>query len=135
MNEKNIDIVDMSDDDSEHFESFHLGTLTEEQKKHCLCESNCNFSVDTTKRDEELKTSLLRRLNKIEGQIRGIKQMIERDEYCDNVLTQISASSSALNSVSKLVLENHLRKCFVEKIRSGDDKIIDDVIKIIGKIL
>lgn len=88
-----------------------------------------------TIREEKLKDSLITRLNRAEGQVRGIKGMIERDAYCNDVLNQISAVQAALDSVSKLVLENHIRGCLVEKIQAGDDKIVDELLVTIGKLL
>ena len=89
----------------------------------------------TTRRELKLKTNLISRLNRVEGQVRGIKGMIEKEAYCDDVLNQIAAARAALDSVSKLVLENHIRKCLVEKIRSGDDEIVDELLITIGKLL
>lgn len=98
---------------------------------------NCSFGGDEklTIREEKLKDSLITRLNRAEGQVRGIKGMIERDAYCNDVLNQISAVQAALDSVSKLVLENHIRGCLVEKIQAGDDKIVDELLVTIGKLL
>lgn len=89
----------------------------------------------TTERGEKLKAALISRLNRVEGQVRGIKGMLEKDAYCDDVLNQISAAQAALDAVSKLVLENHMRGCVIEKIKSGDDKIIDELLSTIGKLL
>lgn len=88
-----------------------------------------------TLREEELTKALISRLSRIEGQVRGIKGMIERDSYCDDVLNQITAARAALNAVGVLVLENHMRQCFVEKIRKGENEIIDELMTTIGKIL
>lgn len=99
----------------------------------CSCENDEN--IRTTERNEKLKSNLLSRLNRIEGQVRGIKGMIERDIYCDDVLHQISAAQSALNSVSKLVLENHIQGCVVEKIQNGEEEVVQELIKTIGKML
>ncbi len=88
-----------------------------------------------TIREDKLKSNLVIRLNRIEGQVRGIKGMIEKDTYCNDVLVQISAAQAALDSVSKLVLENHIRGCLVEKIQAGEDEIIDELIVTIGKML
>lgn len=92
-------------------------------------------NTNTVERDQKLKESLLKRLNRIEGQVRGIKGMVEKDIYCDDVLQQISAVQSAINSVSKLVLENHIRTCVVEKIENGDKEIINELLGTIGKML
>ena len=95
-------------------------------------------TCDTEKitfREEKLKSNLVKRLNRAEGQVRGIKGMIEKDAYCNDVLIQISAVQAALDSVSKLVLENHIRGCLVKKIQAGEDDIIDELIVTIGKML
>jgi len=89
----------------------------------------------TTEREQKLKSGLLTRLNRVEGQVRGIKGMIEKDAYCNDVLIQISAARAALDSISKLVLESHIRGCLVSKIRAGEDEIVDELIVTIGKIL
>jgi len=89
----------------------------------------------TTVREDDLKSGLVKRLNRVEGQIRGIKGMIEKDVYCDDVLNQVSAAQAALNSINKLILENHIRGCLVKKIRNGDDEIVDELLVTIGKML
>lgn len=89
----------------------------------------------TTNRQDELKKKLINRLNKIEGQIRGLKNMIEDDSYCDDILTQISASKGALNGVSKLVLENHMKNCLVRDIRENRNDTIDELIITIERML
>ncbi|MCM3161256.1 MULTISPECIES: metal-sensitive transcriptional regulator [Metabacillus] len=84
---------------------------------------------------EKVKKNLVTRLNRIEGQIRGIKALIEKDTYCDDVITQISATQSALNSVGRLLLEGHLRTCVVEKIQNGDEEIIDELLVTVGRLM
>jgi len=98
---------------------------------HCH-EGECDER--TTERDKSLRDNLTSRLNRIEGQVRGIKGMIENDAYCDDVLNQISAAQSALNSVSKLVLKNHISSCLVTKIRNGEDEIVEELLVTIGKL-
>lgn len=87
-----------------------------------------------TTRALKLKNDLTVRLNRVEGQIRGINNMIEKDAYCDDVLNQIAAAQSALESVSKLLLKNHIQGCVVDKIKSGDQEIIDELIVTISKM-
>lgn len=99
------------------------------------CSECCESSERKTTREIKLKSSLLTRLNRVEGQIRGIKGMIEKDVYCDEVLNQISAAQAALDSVSKLILENHIRGCLVKKIKAGEDEIVDELLITIGKLL
>ena len=95
----------------------------------------CNDCDRLTAREQKLKAGLISRLNRVEGQVRGIKGMVEKDAYCDNVLNQIAAVQAAINSISKLVLENHIKGCLVKKIRDGEDDIVDELLITIGKLL
>ncbi|MFA9376491.1 MAG: metal-sensitive transcriptional regulator [Lachnotalea sp.] len=96
----------------------------------------CNHSMnDNIKRPEKIDTDLVSRLNRIEGQVRGIKGMIEKGVYCDDVLTQIAAVQSAMSSVSKLLLESHMRTCVIEKLKAGDQDVVDEFVKTIGRLL
>jgi len=112
--------------------------LKTSSEKNLQSKSNC-ISGDChereTIRDDKLKSSLISRLNRIEGQVRGIKGMIEKDIYCDDVLTQIAAVQSALNSASKLLLENHIKTCLVTKIKQNDPDIVNELVTTIGKLL
>ena len=72
---------------------------------------------------------------RIEGQIRGVKGLIERDTYCDDVLNQVAAIQSALNSVGRLLLEGHMKSCVVERIQEGDQGVIDELIVTVNKLL
>ncbi|PLT35141.1 metal-sensitive transcriptional regulator [Bacillus sp. V5-8f] len=84
---------------------------------------------------DKVKKNLVTRLNRIEGQIRGIKGLIEKDTYCDDVITQISATQSALNSVAKLLLEGHMKSCVVERIQEGDLEVLDEVLITVQKLM
>jgi DNA-binding FrmR family transcriptional regulator len=84
---------------------------------------------------DKVKNNLVTRLNRIEGQIRGIKGLIEKDTYCDDVITQISATQSALNSVARILLEGHMKTCVLEKIQEGDTEILDEVMVTIQKLM
>ena len=84
---------------------------------------------------EQVKKDLTTRLNRIEGQIRGIKGMIEKDVYCDDVITQLSATQSALNSVAKILLEGHLKGCIVDRIHEGDPDVLDEFVVTIQKLM
>ncbi len=83
----------------------------------------------------EIKANLGMRLKKIEGQIRGIAGMIERDEYCDDVLNQISSVQAALNGVRKMLLEAHIKSCVVEQLKEGKVAVVDELMKTIGKMV
>lgn len=99
-------------------------------------ESCCNVSGDRkSHHSDKVKKNLVTRLNRIEGQIRGIKGLIEKDTYCDDVITQISATQSALNSVAKLLLEGHLKSCVVERIQEGDMEVLDEVLVTVQRLM
>lgn len=74
---------------------------------------------DNAHHSEQIKTNLKSRLNRIEGQVRAINRMIEEDVYCDDVLTQIRATRSALNSVATKLLEQHMKSCIMNKVNQG----------------
>lgn len=84
---------------------------------------------------EKVKIDLATRLSRIEGQIRGIKGMIERDTYCDDVLNQIAAVQSALNSVGRILLEHHMKCCVIERIEQGDEQVVDELLATIKKLM
>jgi DNA-binding FrmR family transcriptional regulator len=94
----------------------------------CCCEK-------TKMRSEEEKRALVNRLSRIEGQVRGIKQMLLDDKYCVDILTQTSAISSALNSFAKEILETHIRSCVAEGMRNGDGEKIEELIKTIERFI
>ena len=97
--------------------------------EHC-----CHCEKTKIRSQEELK-SLIHRLNRIEGQVRGLKDMLQRDAYCPDILVQVSAVSAALNSFSKELLGSHIRTCVADGIRSGDDEIIDELVCVLQKLM
>lgn len=97
--------------------------------------TECGTHHRKSHHSDKTKANLVTRLNRIEGQIRGIKGMIEKDTYCDDVLNQISAVQSAINGVSKLLLEHHMRSCVVERIGEGDHEVIDELLVTLQKIM
>ncbi|WP_123043109.1 metal-sensitive transcriptional regulator [Cohnella candidum] len=99
---------------------------------HC---SDENGEVRKSHHSNQTKTNLISRLNRIEGQIRGVKGMIEKDTYCDDVLNQIASIQSALNGVGKLLLENHMRSCVIERIQSGEHEVIDELLITVNKLM
>lgn len=88
-----------------------------------------------TNRSQKMKSSLISRLNRIEGQVRGIKGMIDKDIYCDDVLNQIAAVQSAMKSVSRLLLENHMKSCVANRLQSGETEVLDELLLTIGKMM
>ena len=89
----------------------------------------------TKKRDPEEYKDLIHRLNRIEGQVRGIKRMVEDEAYCPDILIQVSAVNSALNSFSKVLLGNHIRTCVADDIRNGQEETIDELVTLLQKLM
>ena len=89
----------------------------------------------TKQRSEQEYTDLIHRLNRIEGQIRGIKSMVERDAYCPEILTQVAAANAALNSFNKVLLANHIRTCVAQDIREGKEETIDELVAPMQKLM
>jgi DNA-binding FrmR family transcriptional regulator len=101
-------------------------------------ESDSHCSADPVRKSHHppvVKNNLIARLNRIEGQVRGIKKMIESDTYCDDVLNQIAAVQSALNSVGKILLEGHMRTCVVERLQEGDLDVINELMTTVKKLI
>lgn len=86
-------------------------------------------------REPDESAALINRLNRIEGQIRGIRGMVESDAYCTDILTQVSAVQSALNAFSRELLANHIRTCVVSDIQNGQLEVVDDLLATIQKLM
>ena len=99
-----------------------------EEKKECCCHK-------TKERTEKEYKDLLNRLSRIEGQVRGIKRMVEEDAYCTDILIQVSAVNAALNSFNKVLLANHIRTCVAEDIRAGKEETIDELVATLQKLM
>ena len=95
----------------------------------------CGCCGKTTARPEEERKKLIHRLNRIEGQIRGIRGMVENDAYCVDILTQVAAVTAALNSFNKVLLADHIRTCVAEDIRSGNDEVVDELVATLQKLM
>lgn len=92
-------------------------------------------SHKTKHRSEEEYKALLNRLSRIEGQVRGIRKMVESDSYCTDILTQVSAVQAALNAFNRELLANHIRTCVAEDIRNGKDETIDELVFTLQKMM
>ena len=99
-----------------------------EEKKECCCHKK-------KERKEKEYKDLLNRLSRIEGQVRGIKRMVEEDAYCTDILIQVSAVNAALNSFNKVLLANHIRTCVAEDIRAGKEETIDELVATLQKLM
>ena len=86
-------------------------------------------------RSQEEYTKLIHRLNRIEGQIRGIRGMVEKNAYCPDILVQVAAVNAALNAFNKELLANHIRTCVADDIRAGKDEVIDELVATLQKLM
>ncbi|MDO4529008.1 MAG: metal-sensing transcriptional repressor [Lachnospiraceae bacterium] len=98
------------------------------KEKECPC---CRTKV----RDEKELKDLIHRLNRVEGQIRGIKGMLEKDAYCIDILNQVSAANSALNSFTKVLLSNHIKSCVADDVRQGSEEKLDELVQTLQKFM
>ena len=97
-------------------------------EKKCCCGK-------TTDRTEEERKKLIHRLNRIEGQIRGIRGMVENNAYCADILVQSSAVNAAVNAFNKELLASHIRGCVARDIREGKDEVIDELVTTLQKLM
>lgn len=86
-------------------------------------------------RDATEYAALIKRLNRIEGQVRGVRGMVEREAYCTDILTQVSAIQSALNAFSRELLSNHIRTCVVDGVRNNDAAVVDELVHTVEKLM
>ena len=94
----------------------------------CVCQK-------TKERSEEEYKTLINRLSRIEGQVRGVRKMVENDAYCVDILTQVSAIQAALNGFNRELLSNHIRTCVMDDIRNGNDEIVDELVQTLQKLM
>ena len=104
--------------------------MIETEPKKC-----CHCSQRKKERTPEEYKKLLNRLNRIEGQIRGIKGMLERGAYCPDILVQAAAANAALNAFNKELLADHIRTCVADDIRNGKDETIDELVVTMQKLM
>ena len=116
----------MSDNSLERNNSVELNN-TEEICPYC--------SGKHKERNEKEYKDLMNRLKRIEGQVRGVERMLENDAYCTDILIQVSAITSALNSFNKALLANHMRTCVADNIRQGNDEVIDELVTTLQKLM
>ncbi len=95
----------------------------------------CPACGKTTVRSEEEKKKLLNRLNRLEGQVRGIRKMIENDAYCNDVLIQSAAAAAAVDAFSRAVLRAHLHTCVIRDIRAGNDDVADELMETLERLM
>ena len=103
--------------------------MSGENKEKCPC---CDRSKH---RGEDEKKELMKRLNRVEGQIRGIKRMLEEDAYCIDIINQVSAAGCALDSFTKVLLATHIKTCVAEDVKEGSDEKLDELVKTLQKLM
>lgn len=96
---------------------------------------NCECCHKTKERTQAEYKSLINRLNRIEGQIRGIKNMVENDAYCTDIITQVAAANAALNSFNKELLASHIRTCVYDDIKNGKNEMVNELVLLIQKLM
>ena len=99
-----------------------------EQGLECCCNK-------TKERSEQEYKDLIHRLSRIEGQIRGIKGMVEKDAYCTDILMQVEAAKAAMNSFTKVLLANHIKSCVTEDIKAGKEETVDELVVVLQKLM
>ena len=95
----------------------------------------CDTCHKTKERSEKEYKDLIHRLNRIEGQIRGIKGMMEKDVYCTDILVQVAAVNAALNSFNRVLLENHIKTCVTRDIKEGREETVDELLATLQKLM
>lgn len=98
-----------------------------------MCKDCCHSK--TKAREEKEYKDLINRLSRIEGQVRGIKKMIEEDAYCTDILVQVSAITAALNSFNKVLLSNHINTCVADNIKQGNMEVVDELVTTLQKLM
>lgn len=98
-------------------------------------QNNCPACRRTKQRTEEEKKALINRLNRIEGQIRGIRGMVEKNAYCPDILTQTSAVTAAVNAFARNLLAEHVRTCVTEDLQQGNEGVIDELLDVLQRLM
>ncbi len=112
---------------AENIETGIVGAENTEDMSNCCCQKK-------VRNEKEIK-ELMNRLNRIEGQIRGIKRMLEEDAYCIDIINQVSAANCALNSFTKVILANHIKSCVAEDVKEGSEEKLDELVKTLQKLM
>ena len=108
-------------------EAENIEAENTEDMSNCCCQKKV--------RNEKDIKDLMNRLNRIEGQIRGIKRMLEEDAYCIDIINQVSAANCALNSFTKVILANHIKSCVAEDVKEGSEEKLDELVKTLQKLM
>ena len=99
------------------------------------CKRECECCMKTNERSDKEYKDLINRLSRIEGQIRGVKGMLEKNAYCTDILMQVAAVNAALNSFNKVLLANHIKTCVTEDIKAGKEETVDELVTTLQKLM
>ena len=100
-----------------------------------MCEECCSKEEKTTRRSDEEKKALINRLNRISGQLNGIRTMVENDRYCVDILMQCTAVNKALDALEREIFSSHLHSCVARDIREGKDGVLDETMDIVERLM
>ena len=95
----------------------------------------CCCHQKTKHRSPEEQRSLINRLSRIEGQVRGLRDMLQKDAYCTDILVQVSAVNAALNSFSKELLATHIRTCVADDLKAGETQKLDELLQLLPRLM
>lgn len=107
----------------------------EVRKMGCNCHEEENGQPKHRIREQQEKRALMNRLSRIEGQIRGVKSMIEEERYCVDILTQVAAVQAAFNGLTKEILASHIKGCVVKDIQDGNEDAVDELCELLKKLM
>lgn len=113
----------------------NIEKMIEEENENKAEECPCCMSCKKKERSKAEYTSLINRLSRIEGQIRGIKGMVENDAYCIDVIRQVTAASAALNSFNKELIASHIKTCVANNIKDGNMEVVDELVATVHKLM
>lgn len=105
------------------------------KKRVIVLENKCECSQKTKIRSEKEYKALINRLNRIEGQIRGIRGMVEKNAYCTDIIIQVAAANAALNAFNRELLANHIKTCVAEDIKASRNETVDDLLATLQKLM
>ena len=100
-----------------------------------MADESCCCHQKHTPRSDELKRDVTRRINRAIGQLNGIREMVETDRYCGDVLVQLAAVESAVKAISREVMQDHLKTCVVERVQAGDTEAVDEVMQLFKRFM
>ncbi len=110
-----------------------MGIIVTEEKMNGI--TTCECSEKRKERTEKEKRELMNRLKRIEGQVRGVENMLDNNVYCTDIITQVAAINAALNSFNKVLLAEHIKTCVADNIRTGNDDVTDELVSLIQKLM